>query len=327
MALTPATPEERSDPLRAGPISALPGVTHVTTGPAGRITWIDVDPKGAATLLQRNKNRTLRPSVVERYTGEMQRGAWIPNGTDPIVIDTNGDLRNGQHRLWAVIKSGTTQRFLLVRGADPGSFAAMDIGAGRQPGDVLGIAVEDTGDKTLGAGMRSSEQKDAAAAVRLLERMEERPHFPFTGVWNTRNRLTAGEIAGAFTGKWGREVVAVQPWMKQIRASGVLGGGGVWLALLVLMRRLSPEDTAVFVEQVATGTNLSPGSPTLALRNRLLRGSTVPLAMRSSRSMGAYVERTNQYARSIAYAWNAFREGRDVTRLSVNLDRPFPYPK
>lgn len=326
--MTQTTPQPMI-PSPSGGVTSHGGLTKPEPAPVGhgpaRYEVETVDPAKAARMLRRVKNRPIKPALVERYAAEMKRGAWVAGGTDAIAVDRNGFLRNGQHRLWAVIQSGTTLQMLVARNVNPEAFKTMDVGATRQPGDLLGIAADDTGDRSLGAGLRSADYKNAAAAVRLLERLEQRPHFPITGTWNLNERMSPAEISDAFLGKWAKPILAVLPDAKRLSGAGILGGSGIWTSMLVLMDRIAPEDRQEFVRQVATGANLSPGSATLALRNRLLRGSAAPGVI--SRAAGAYAERTNLYARSIAYAWNAFRDGRDITRLSVNLDRPFPYPR
>ena len=44
----------------------------------------------------------------------MRNGLWELNGA-AIVIDEFGNLIDGQHRLSAVVESGTTQQFVVVR--------------------------------------------------------------------------------------------------------------------------------------------------------------------------------------------------------------------
>lgn len=82
------------------------------------------------------KNRRLRPSVVERYSRMMLAGDWHLS-PEAIVISNTGRLLNGQHRLSAVVKSGVTVQFLIIRGPNDDVFAVMDRGAIRSIADAL----------------------------------------------------------------------------------------------------------------------------------------------------------------------------------------------
>ena len=58
-------------------------------------------------------NRTLNKSIVALYTKQMNDGEWICN-TDGIAIDKDGILRNGQHRLTALVESDVDGVWMLV---------------------------------------------------------------------------------------------------------------------------------------------------------------------------------------------------------------------
>jgi hypothetical protein len=60
----------------------------------------------------------------------MRAGQWMRTSAT-IGIDNNGRLRDGHHRLLAVIKSGVPQHFLVARGLSPDSFSVIETGAPR----------------------------------------------------------------------------------------------------------------------------------------------------------------------------------------------------
>jgi len=72
----------------------------------------------------------LRDGIVEKYAADMTRGAWT-QCTAPICRYKDGDIADGQHRLWAVIESETTQKFFFVDGLDRKDGLNIDTGAGR----------------------------------------------------------------------------------------------------------------------------------------------------------------------------------------------------
>lgn len=90
-----------------------------------------ITPEIAAEYLKVNvKNyRKLQRSVMKRYAEDMKAGRWQMNG-EPIVFDNNGMLKNGQHRLAAVILSGVTVEMTVIRGIDE-SVTAYDLNSVR----------------------------------------------------------------------------------------------------------------------------------------------------------------------------------------------------
>jgi hypothetical protein len=96
---------------------------------------IDITPEMAKAMLEHNKgNRPVKSSVVVTYARDMQKGNWKTD-YNPIAFATDGTLKNGQHRLAAIIKSGVTVSMLVARDVD--DEAMYDIGANRSTPDVL----------------------------------------------------------------------------------------------------------------------------------------------------------------------------------------------
>jgi hypothetical protein len=68
----------------------------------------------------------------------MENGRFKLNG-ESIVIDDNGNVIDGQHRLLAVVQSGATIRSVVVRGVDADSFQSIDSGVRRDGRDILSV--------------------------------------------------------------------------------------------------------------------------------------------------------------------------------------------
>lgn len=70
-----------------------------------------------------NPRKLINKNVVHQYAIDMATGNWVLNG-EPLVFDSNGNLKNGQHRLTAVIQADVTVPMMVIRGVDPaiGSF-------------------------------------------------------------------------------------------------------------------------------------------------------------------------------------------------------------
>lgn len=77
-----------------------------------------------------NTNRKLRDGVVELYASDMKEGRWTQCAAN-ICFYEDGDLADGQHRLWAIVESETSQTFGIMRGLPRPAGLNIDTGAGR----------------------------------------------------------------------------------------------------------------------------------------------------------------------------------------------------
>lgn len=76
-----------------------------------------VTPDLAAHYLKRNVDnyRKISKTKVAQYAAEMKAGKWQLNG-EGIMFDEEGKLKNGQHRLAAVIAAGIPVKMTIVTG-------------------------------------------------------------------------------------------------------------------------------------------------------------------------------------------------------------------
>jgi len=82
-----------------------------------------ITPEKAKEYLKKNVNNprgtnSLNLGTVRALADAMSAGLWELNG-EAIEFDSNGFLKNGQHRLAAIIKSGKTIETVVIRGIDP----------------------------------------------------------------------------------------------------------------------------------------------------------------------------------------------------------------
>lgn len=97
---------------------------------------MDITPEEAKRMLGHNlMNRKLNEHTCRTYADDMRSGRWYSNGV-PIVIDYDGNLRDGQHRLTAIVKSGITMRDALVIYTDKENAVCYDIGKPRTVRDT-----------------------------------------------------------------------------------------------------------------------------------------------------------------------------------------------
>jgi len=102
-----------------------------------KVEMVLVTPELAENYLKFNlKNRKVSNSQVYFLSNEMKSGRFIENG-ESIVFDKNGELKDGQHRLRAIVKTGLSYFIPIVRGVGLSSMATYDTGKNRSAHDIL----------------------------------------------------------------------------------------------------------------------------------------------------------------------------------------------
>lgn len=252
------------------------------------ISVITVTPQLAATWLKKNVvNRPVRDRKVEEYASDMAAGRWQAVG-DTIRFARNGTLLDGQHRLTAVVKSGATVEFIVVRGIANEAQGDMDTGAKRSASDALALL-----------GVENSAL--TAATARLLVRYKG-GHFAEGG--DSRIGVTNGEI---------REFVADNPELKEaIRVADgwrtvVDAPPSVLVAAYYVTSEINPAGAADFFEKLTTRADIPKGSAILALDSRL----------RAIRRDGIRVDQKD-YLSLFFKAWNYHRKNRTVRHLETS---------
>lgn len=101
---------------------------------------IQLTPQRAAELLEHNKiNRPISDTHVARLERQIIMGKWRFNG-DTIKISDDGDVLDGQHRLWAVMGAKKPIDTIIVSGIQREAFATIDtLRKPRSGADVLAL--------------------------------------------------------------------------------------------------------------------------------------------------------------------------------------------
>lgn len=274
------------------PITAEPEVKWETWTPQKASACLSMQQQfGAMT------NRALRPSLVHKYSADFSADRWFMSGDSCIVIDANGRLLNGQHRLHAIVESGVTVRLITVRGVAASAQVAMDTGLSRTPGDTL-------------RGLPGVEgyYNAVAAAARIVCL-----YIKFGEITNTPDRqFTRSELV---------ECVLAHPGIvdsvKWFRNADNQGGAPFRLKLTAgwhyLCGRKFPQERDLFFSNLIAGVNLRVDQPVRLLRERFI-------AQRSSqgklpaRVISAYIVK----------AFNAEVQGRPMKLLRFRNEEEFP---
>lgn len=76
-----------------------------------------ITPEIATEIIEKHnpRNRNISETTVDAYTTDMKNKRWTLTHQG-LAFDENGDLIDGQHRLWAIILSGCSIEFNITRG-------------------------------------------------------------------------------------------------------------------------------------------------------------------------------------------------------------------
>ena len=263
---------------------------------------VAVSPELAAKWLETMRvNRKLTVGLVDRYKESMVGGFWNLDAS-PIRFNTQGQLIDGQHRLWAVIESGTTQDFLVVRNVPDEAFLTMDSGKKRSFSDVLSIEYPDM-----------PNELQVAAATRIIYRFEN--GHSLSSVATGQGRDIPNSVLLEFFQERKDDIVAASRMADSVYSSFPRMIPASKLALLAWMfQGLDLDDSNEFFQRLKDGKNLADGSPILELRriygNELLRKT-----------------RSNFELMALAIkAWNLYRQGMTVQTLLLKLGGAHPEP-
>lgn len=210
----------------------------------------EVSPAIADEWLDENidNNRSVSDSKVSQYARDMRQGKWALNA-QPIIFDYNGNLIDGQHRLWACKRADATFQTLVVYGVAPEAVATIDAGRPRSASDVL--------------DMRGvTYYKHCASIARFVYRWEH-GHVANRA---QSTRPTRRQVIETYE-KYPKRI---QEWArKQGRFAGVISRPTSMAQVTFVFSLLHREKAEDFSEAIITGANLNVGDPALLLRDRL----------------------------------------------------------
>lgn len=244
---------------------------------------VRVTPDLANAFLAHNRNnRALSDSRVDEYSKEMTSGAWKENG-DTIRFSKTGKLLDGQHRLNAIVRSGTTQRMFVAVGLDDETQVTVDTGKKRAPSDVLSIE-----------GLEKWESAHLGAAMHTVINVTDGSHWHST-VRRTNHDVRDFWLEHPRLGDSLRLVKGLPRHYPPIHHSKAIA-----LHYFFAMRDAAAADA--FMTDLFTGANLAASDAVYHLRERLMAARVAK-------------ERITPFAMYFAVikAWNSRRKGRRVT--------------
>jgi len=103
-----------------------------------RVEIMNITPAIATEWLKNRweGQRVVRPNYGKRLTADMAAGRW--RLSCDAILRIMGKVANGQHRLEAVVASGTSHNFIVMESTDQELYKVIDAGLKRTVGDGLG---------------------------------------------------------------------------------------------------------------------------------------------------------------------------------------------
>lgn len=268
-----------------------------------------IGPQEATALLEMNtNNRRMVNRAVTEYANAMENGDWKFDGA-PIRLSDEGVILDGQHRLSAIVASGTTQKMLVIYGLDKETQLVMDTGRKRTLANALSLR----GEKESGL---------LAATVSLdwrwINGLRGKRLFSSGGIATESNAdVLLPQISQLLThlDNTPRIREAIKPALNVARHVPLPPRIGALLFLLT--SEIDENDAKYFFEKLVSGSDLEDENPILVLRNRLLE------AGRERRVRGASLDLNTTLAYCIK-SWNVYRDGGSMKRLLFKQGGAFP---
>lgn len=256
-----------------------------------------VTPEIAKNWLESNtNNRNIRKVHLQNLVDDMQNDRWLYNG-ESIKFDVEGNLIDGQHRLFAVMLSGCSLPMLVVVNLPTLAQQTVDIGRARTTSDMAQLQ-----------GVKSSTVTAASAAIVL--RYKNYPDIQ----WTNSNMPTKTTIINFITDNQERfEGVAAQSQA----AYKNFGIRETVYSAFSFMVQDSPNYKFFyrFHNDLLAGSDLRIGDARLTLRNQI---------MRSVGQRKTAWGQQEQFALTIK-TWNAYITGKSLKLLKFAPDNlPMP---
>jgi hypothetical protein len=246
----------------------------------------------AKEILSRNKsNRNLNMRTARRYAEEMKSGKWINNTGESIKFDSQGNLRDGQHRLKGIIIANTSISFMVVRNIDDNAFVVLDSGKARNSKDVFDVQNIKNGNVIASMIKKYNLLKKGS--------VQSSGHSISLGLSNSR----IWEIYNTDRLFWNSNseyAIKCSKRFYDILPPAIIG------AFYVLFAEISKEDAFKFIEEL---TDSYSENQSINILKNVLKSNKFDNRKLKSQVINVYIIKT----------WNAFRTKSDLKRLKHKL--------
>ena len=252
----------------------------------------NVTPEVAKVILEKfnPNNRHINEIAVDSLARDMTNDRWLGHVGDEVTFDNEGNLNNGQHRLSAIIKSGTTQQMGFRFGISPDSRLVEGRGRVKQFADFIAMT----------KGKDSLYRNNRAAAVRLLFGFVHDQSRPQVYCGNAKP--TNGEL-NEIEAEFGDAIYESLKFVMEAKVRNVTIETNAALLHFLFKRSKHGKRADEFFEGLASGANLNSDDPRFVVRNRLLADAMSKQVFRAQKNKDATMG-------LIVKAWNAWNAGK-----------------
>ena len=275
--------------------------TRTTVASTIRIEVVRITPELAADWLNKNPtNRDLRPGHAEVLARDIIANKWILNA-ETIKIGPNGEIIDGQHRLYACIEANMPFTSLVAFNVPLDAMNTIDTGIprtwadqfkirGKQAGGVATYAAE------MQATLRNLHWYETAWPA-LMSGFKKRASHSELNSLEVRNPTLHDRVS---------EVACHQKLRN-------LGSPAATCMVYYLASLNYPNEARAWLEALRTGEGASE-NPAIVLREKLI-------AKQLQRSIPLDV---NQRLVYLIKSWNAFARKEEISALRWGPEEPMP---
>lgn len=238
---------------------------------------VSISPEIAERLLERNDcNRSTNERQIAAIAKDIANGLWQVNG-ETIIVSRDGQLNDGQNRLYAVIRAGITIETCVAFGASRESRFTVDMGRQRRAADFL--------------QMHNVKYSHNVAAIVKQHQLYLHGIYRQGG---SGQFLTKQELLRAYEARAKEYDRATERAArgKQLKSYGASPIGAAYM----ILHAVNPLECNLFFDRIEDGVGLERGSAILAVRNKL--------SNTAKRLTGP------EKLELLLRGWNAWREGR-----------------
>lgn len=258
-----------------------------------RTEVVQVTPELATFLLERNSlNRPVKEYRVYKFAADIKQNRWAGRNGETIKFSTEGELLDGQHRLWAVVEAGVPVEMMVVFGLAAETRTTIDIGTTRSVADFFRMM----------DGVKNGAQLQAV--IKAIDGLftRQRQAMTYEDAKERYERFREGIDFAFKVLPAGRTKVASTP----VRAA---------IAFAYLTNPAKVAEFALALKNGA-GPNWVEGNPAKTARAYLLEGQTIvkddqrTVALKMVTACHAYVqghELTKLYAKEDAFSYFAIQ--------------------
>jgi len=201
-------------------------------------------------LALNNCNRNVKQSWVDHLANEMITGRFVESFQGMAFFE-DGEIADGQHRLFAVVDSGVTIKLPVTRGVPRSMMAIVDQGAKRSIADYLHLH-HGVADANL-----------VSATARQIVSL----------CFSYQSYTLPAEVVMMVVERFGDEIAMAARASKQWKPAKK-----AWvIAAIAFAAKSHPKEIEAFANQLGTGENIKKGDPAYSLRKWLESNSAAAL--------------------------------------------------